>query len=719
MKPTQRTLVFVIVAVVSTGLAVMANQFTKPRMIAGFGDFGQEFFREFTDASKAASIRVVSFDDATASSKVFSVENKDGWRIPSYHGYPADGKEQLAKAAASVMGLKRGALASRRKADHERFGVIDPLDEENTAIKGRGTRITLFEKGDTPLADFIVGKKVEGSEDKRYIRKADEANVYMVNAKFDVSTKFADWAETDLLKISGWDLVKLKATRPNYNDDGELEGVETVDLTREKSGDPWKMSPLDEATEELKTDDINTMVTTLDDLRLVGVRPKPVFDGKPLLTSDLKMAVPAELRSNPQVVGQLQNFLISSLKEKGFRLGKDEEGNRQVVSNEGELLAATKDGVVCRLTFGAVFSGTEEEVEIGSKETAKADDKSASKEGDAPKVSGEKKDDAQETEKKKNEELKKSRYLFVRAEFDESLLGPRPVEPVKPEPPPGVEAPADLKSDDAEKKPDTEKKTEADKKADLPEKKEASEKAQDAESKSDSTDDETDDEETDSKSDTKKDDATKSDKAEGNATEKKTETEKKAATTDANAVQEKADNKSQDAKADAPKKDLKAEYQEALKKYDIEKGRYATELKAHEAKVESGKQKVQELNDRFADWFYVISNESFDKLRLTRADLVKQKDKPAADATEKDATEKKDSESQPKDDEKKGDEKKESEKPSDEAKSEAAKDGKPEPKKSEDQSADDKKSGESPKEDKKPDTKDAEANKAEKKKPSP
>ena len=41
-----------------------------------------------------------------------------------------------------------------------------------------------------------------------------------------------------------------------------------------------------------------------------------------------------------------------------------------------------------------------------------------------------------------------------------------------------------------------------------------------------------------------------------------------------------------------------------------------------ESQVEAGRERSEELNARFADWYYVISSESFESLRLTRSDLV-------------------------------------------------------------------------------------------------
>ncbi|MCX7422224.1 MAG: DUF4340 domain-containing protein [Planctomycetia bacterium] len=674
MNSLQRTLVFVVAAIVSTGLAYTASEFTKPKKLAEHGEFGKDFFPEFTDPSKASAIRVVTFDEETAVAKDFTVVNKDGWRIKSHNDYPADGKDQLAKAAASVISLKRGSLMTQRTADHERLGVIDPLDEKNTVLKGRGSRITLFEKGDTALADFIIGKKVEGSDDKRYVRKADEQKVYVIAMRFDVSTKFADWAETNLLKLNGTDLVKIRASQPKYNDQEELEGVEVVELDREKSADPWKLAGNDDATEELKTEEINTMVTTLSDLRLVGVRPKPAFKGQPVLNADLKIQLPKELAANPQIRNEVVEFVQSNLREKGFFLGKGEAGERQIVSREGELTSSTKDGIVYRLTFGSVFTGTDEEIETGSKEEPK--------EGEASKKKvGKDKADAQ----------KKSRYLFVRAEFDEKLLGEPPTEPVKPEPPPGVEAPADLKSDgDAKKdeakkseRPESDTKSE-EKKADekKPEDKDSKEQKPTTEDKSDKPEGAKGDdkvaasEEAKAESDVKKDEDKKDAPAETKEDKPKTDEkgEKKAAD-DKPAETKTAEEKKPEEKKDEPKPDLKAEYFDALKRYDAEKGRYNTEVKLRESKIETGTQKVKELNDRFADWYYVISNDSFDKLRLNRASLIKVKEKTLEKTSEANDENKDDVKpSEPKkSDEPKVESKKEEPKPVDSKKEEPAK----------------------------------------------
>jgi hypothetical protein len=50
--------------------------------------------------------------------------------------------------------------------------------------------------------------------------------------------------------------------------------------------------------------------------------------------------------------------------------------------------------------------------------------------------------------------------------------------------------------------------------------------------------------------------------------------------------------------------------------------RNAAAVEAHQKKLEAAREKVRELNDRFADWYYVIPNDVYEKIRMRRADIV-------------------------------------------------------------------------------------------------
>jgi len=92
--------------------------------------------------------------------------------------------------------------------------------------------------------------------------------------------------------------------------------------------------------------------------------------------------------------------------------------------------------------------------------------------------------------------------------------------------------------------------------------------------------------------------------------------EKKAA--DAKAVDEKKAAASKD-KADTEKTDLELERDRIRKENQRKKDERAEKLK-------KANQKVAELNARFADWYYIISEDEYKKIHLRRDDLIKEKE---------------------------------------------------------------------------------------------
>src|SRR5580698_9567520 len=101
LSETNRTLIYVGVAVLSIGAATLTHYVTRPKPDAEYQGVGTEFYPEFQDPTTAQMLRVVAYDKDNASAKQFKVEYKDGkWRIPSHHDYPADGKDRLARTAA-------------------------------------------------------------------------------------------------------------------------------------------------------------------------------------------------------------------------------------------------------------------------------------------------------------------------------------------------------------------------------------------------------------------------------------------------------------------------------------------------------------------------------------------------------------------------------------------------------------------------------------------
>jgi len=530
-----RTLVFVAFAAVSAIVAVATHYSYQPVDLEAFSDVGTPFYPDFEDPNEATALRVASYNDDTGKTDVFEVEFKDGnWRIPSHHDYPADGEEQLAKTAASMVGVTRAAMVERTAAAHKRYGLLDPLDQDVAGTEGRGDRITLS-SGDETLVDFIVGNEVEGEADTYYVRRADEDRFYTANlGSFEISTKFSDWIKQDVLDVSKNKITELIIDRYQIDESqGAIVKGDYMVLDRESSTSDWKLKDLKEGEEQLKTTDINNMLTALDDLAIVGVRPKP--EG---ISADLRTAKSMSLNTLDMI----------DLQERGFFI-VPQQG--RIFSNEGELLVGTDEGVLYALRFGEEFSGTDVDIEVGSKKKAedKAGDSGENKAEDAASESEDADKPANNAgEGEAKDDLLKSRYLFVTVQFDKDLIGPEPTAPTKPKPP----------AENAEDKPADEKPADE---AKTDEKKEA-------------------------------------------------EPAKDEAGADADKPEE------------AAKPDPKAEYEKALKQYEEELEVYEIKKKDYEQKVEEGQKRVADLNARFADWFYVISADVFDRLKLDRENLV-------------------------------------------------------------------------------------------------
>jgi hypothetical protein len=386
MNDMTRTGLFLGSAVV---LCYMAFGTTPTRQtIAAYSDLGEAFYPEFTDPLEATSIEVIAFDDESGTAAPFKVAFTDGlWSIPSHYNYPADGEERLGKTAAAVIDLKKDIVQSVRVEDHEQLGVIDPLDDTIAIATGRGHRVALRNAGGSVLAEFIVGRPVDGKTDFRYMRLPDKKRTYAVKvAGLDISTRFEDWIERNLLDLNSQDVEHVEILDYTIEErTGQVDMRDQISLA--KNGAEWALSDVPEGR-ELDQNKVRTMMTALADIKITGIRPKP--EG---MTNDLRLREGLKMDLGTQM----------SLSSKGFFVSQD----GRLLSNEGEVGIGTKDGVRMTLRFGEVVFGEGIEISAGTETSSE----------EAPNET------AAATTGPEN------RYLFVTASFDDKLLGLRPAEP--------------------------------------------------------------------------------------------------------------------------------------------------------------------------------------------------------------------------------------------------------------------------------------------------
>jgi hypothetical protein len=576
MSENAKTITFVVVGLV----AIVIGMATAPSSAELDKDtlVGKNLTEKFSTPEVAKRLRVVRFDQDTATPREFEVAEQNGlWSIPSKDNYPADAAKQMAEAANSLMDRKILGVVSSNAGEHEQYGVIDPMQPKlDAGQKGVGTRVTMSDENGKPVVDLIVGKAVRDAEKQRYVRLAGQDVVYVIEIDpAKLSTSFEDWIEKDLLKLHSYDLAQVQIK--DYS--AELVPVMTAegprfrptwdphaDMTLNYADAPeakWSVGKLrvfdakkgdyaDTAVapdEELNEESLNALKSALEDLKIVDVVHKPQG-----LSNDLKAG--ADFMKNDQRLRQLAS--------KGFTPAVTKEGGPlELVSSFGEAIATMKNGTKYVLRFGNLtdVAGGQDKDEKAPAKDAKADpkDKKAEK-GD------------------KNEA---HRYLFVMAEFDEKSIK-------RPELVPLPDLPAAKKDDAA-----------------------AADKAKDGAAKKDEPAGKKDD-----AAAKKGDDAAKKDDAaakKDDATAKKDDAAKKDEAAKAPPAADKETEKIM-----AQRKLIEAENQKKMADY--------------QALVKKGQENVKDLNLRFGDWYFVVNDDVFRKIRLSKDKVVKKKEKKAEGA---------------------------------------------------------------------------------------
>ena len=326
------------IGTILVGVAVATSP--SPPSADMFAEEGEPLFPEFTDPTLATSIEITTFDEETASGSPFKVELRNGtWRIPSHENYPAEAEKRLVDTATRITELRKDSVRSDRADDHEKLGVLDPLSDSLTATRGIGTRVTLHDETQRVLADFIIGKEVEGRDGTRFARLAGKNRTYAVKMDVEPSTDFHDWIEPDLLKIDQSDIRRVDIDDYRIDEQfGTRISENLLFLSKEEGGD-WSLKGMKE-WQRIVRDKLDDLMGALDDLKIVDVRRKP-----PGITEGLRTEAGIQLTRTD----------LDQLQIMGYFLGRD----GGLYSNEGEIRVWSKLGVLYILRFGELVRGTD------------------------------------------------------------------------------------------------------------------------------------------------------------------------------------------------------------------------------------------------------------------------------------------------------------------------------------------------------------------------
>lgn len=602
MNEGAKTGLFWVAAVVVLGIASFV---AWPASVERENTFvGKILFEQFTDPLAAASMKIVAFNEERGQLATFEVrKNAESglWTIPSRDGYPADGFDQMKEAANALVGLKILDTQTSNAEDHDDLGVDEPrLEELEIGDEGVGRLVSFKDQSQVTLAELIIGDPLDDDPEKRYVRVPGQDPVYVVKLdESPLTTNFRDWIEDDLLQLSSIDIadMEIKDYNASLNAGGQISLTRHYAAKVTMDGTQWKLDSLVEYDpknamadptpvepgpgDKLNKAKLDAIKNALDDLKIADVVRKP--DG-----------MSANLRANQDLLSDQD--AVGSLAQRGFYPAPiGPQGETELLSANGELNVALQNGVKYVIRFGNIAGVTEQ------------DDGSSGA-------------DASDMQAGVN------RYLLVTTMVDQSKF---PVPALKP-------VPQTLEDLDKILNPyvKSEPAAEPDQEGE-PSDAAADSSPGDEVSKTESDEDSAESAEPDSpnQGDAKPEAAEQDSAAQDSEPNGESEPSGGGETLGSGQAQQ-AGESQQAGEAAGPADDEKLSEEELLERLEAEQEKITKEnqrkLDARKDRLEIAERQVRALNARFADWYYVIAEDTYSQLRIKRDQLFEQ---PASGAS--------------------------------------------------------------------------------------
>lgn len=187
--------------VVLVVLAVIGQrQTTGPSGVAQADD---EFLPGLMDVlDEVSSIEIVGAGSETVATLD---RTEDGWTVRERDGYGAD----LTKVRHTLLSLAEARILEAKTANpdlHDRLGVEDVQTGD-----AAGLAVTLV--GPAEPTVVIVGDAA--GDYRRYVRRADENQSYMINRDPEIGETASDWLDTSVIDVASGRVRQITVTHPD------------------------------------------------------------------------------------------------------------------------------------------------------------------------------------------------------------------------------------------------------------------------------------------------------------------------------------------------------------------------------------------------------------------------------------------------------------------------------------------------------------------------
>lgn len=328
--------------------------YPKPVEVVVDAKVGQNLFEPY-ETSDVRSIAITQYSSESNSLEQLRVQRKgETWVLPQSGDFEVTLIARVGEVAKSLLDREVLSLATNDEQGHVEFGVVDPIEANNTPNRSSlGLKVELKDGEKGNIANLIIGKPVPGDEtgQKFYVRVPGQPAVYELQIpKTIYRTRFENWVDQNLMQLPppNSTAVKVKNIQvENYSIAPEsIADAKRVPVYR--SNFSVSETGLDAKLKQYRDGEFTDTELTPAIEREIGSTLQAIGNIRYIEVVGKPKAVATAMRDPAKVSAAAD---LKPLQQFGFRVSGEQPDFEAV---GGEVSVATSDGVRVRFLIGSI-----------------------------------------------------------------------------------------------------------------------------------------------------------------------------------------------------------------------------------------------------------------------------------------------------------------------------------------------------------------------------